>query len=418
MLCKKCGNELKMGSKFCYSCGYYVDEDEDFEDEEEGSKKKKKKKDKLSFKERREKKKEEKQLAKEAKIRQKEIEAEEKEREKMAAEYEKEQKIKEYYRKEQEAKVRAERRAKALEEKEKEKELEKQRLIDENFNEKKSKFDEELEKRQKSHNKKHIDDEENENANFTYGTESLINRSPGLGFENSEASIHNKDEIDLSFDDFNVENRFKKITDDVKANTEKPTYDFLEEDKNKEIKKKAKLKSELSKYSVVIVASIVAFVVIFFLVYSLTNTMSGKEPEPTTPVIVEDITVLLGNCTVSIPGNINYNVENNYLYAAYSGYTLSFSISKDSYEEYSSDLTILSKDFERRNYTVSSSDKRDVNGKEFIVYKIVVDGSSKYFYLTKVKNTYVAMGMIEMGGNASVDDALQSIAKIVFSVKL
>ena len=35
MLCKKCGNELKMGAKFCYSCGYYVDEDEDYEDEEE-----------------------------------------------------------------------------------------------------------------------------------------------------------------------------------------------------------------------------------------------------------------------------------------------------------------------------------------------------------------------------------------------
>ena len=32
MLCKKCGNELKMGAKFCYSCGYYVDEDEDYED--------------------------------------------------------------------------------------------------------------------------------------------------------------------------------------------------------------------------------------------------------------------------------------------------------------------------------------------------------------------------------------------------
>ena len=30
MLCRKCGNELKMGAKFCYSCGYYVDEDEDY----------------------------------------------------------------------------------------------------------------------------------------------------------------------------------------------------------------------------------------------------------------------------------------------------------------------------------------------------------------------------------------------------
>ena len=53
MLCRKCGNELKMGAKFCYSCGYYVDEDEDYDDEE-GSKKKKKKKNgepKLSFKE-------------------------------------------------------------------------------------------------------------------------------------------------------------------------------------------------------------------------------------------------------------------------------------------------------------------------------------------------------------------------------
>ena len=43
MLCKKCGNELKMGSKFCYSCGYYIDEDEDYEDGEEGTKKKRRK---------------------------------------------------------------------------------------------------------------------------------------------------------------------------------------------------------------------------------------------------------------------------------------------------------------------------------------------------------------------------------------
>ena len=43
MLCKKCGNELKMGAKFCYNCGYYVDEEEEVE-EPEGSKKKKKEK--------------------------------------------------------------------------------------------------------------------------------------------------------------------------------------------------------------------------------------------------------------------------------------------------------------------------------------------------------------------------------------
>ena len=42
-------------------------------------------------------------------------------------------------------------------------------------------------------------------------------------------------------------------------------------------------------------------------------------------------------------------------------------IDKDKYENYSSDLTKLSKDFEKRNYTVSSSDKREVNGKEFII---------------------------------------------------
>ncbi|MBQ8535402.1 MAG: zinc ribbon domain-containing protein [Bacilli bacterium] len=423
MLCRKCGNELKMGAKFCYSCGYYVDEDEDYDDdEEEGSKKKKKKKNgepKLSFKEKMAKRKEEKQLAKEAKLRQKEIEAEEKEREKMAAEYEKEQKIKEFYKKEQEAKLRAERRAKAQEEREREKELERQRQIEDSYNQRKSQFDDELNQKMNSHI---VDeDDDNENANFSYGTESLINRSPGLGIEESEAPVHNKDEVDLSFDDFNVENRYKKIAGEVKsANSSKNTSLDLSYDEYKETNKKKKksLKSELSKYSVVIISSVISFVVIFALVYTITNSMNNKDPEPTTPVIVEDITVLLGNCTISIPGNLNYNVEGNNLYVAYDNFTLSFTISKDNYENYSSDLTKLSKDFEKRNYTVSSSDKRDVNGKEFIVYKIIVNGSSKYFYLTQVKSSHVAMGMIEMSGSASVEEALQAIATIVFSVKM
>ena len=423
MLCRKCGNELKMGAKFCYSCGYYVDEDEDYEDdEEEGSKKKKKKnKDgepKLSFKERRAKRKEEKQLAKEAKIRQKEIEAEEKEREKMAAEYEKEQKIKEFYKKEQEAKLRADRRAKALEEKEREKELERQRQIEDNFNSKKSQFDDELNKKMGSHKMTDYDDD---NANFSYGTESLINRSPGLGVEESAAPVHNKEEHDLSFDDFNVENRYKKIAGEVKKTNaaKKTNLDITYDDyKQTTPKKKSNAKSEASKYGVVIISSIVSFIVIFALVYAITNSMVDKNPEPTTPVIVEDITVLLGNCTINIPGNLNYNVEGNNLYVAYDAFTLSFTISKDDYSSYSSDLTKLSKDFEKRNYTVSSSDKRDINGKEFIIYKIIVNGSSKYFYLTQVKNTYVAMGMIEMTGNASIEEALQSMAKIVYSVKM
>lgn len=422
MLCKKCGNELKMGAKFCYSCGYYVDEDEDYEDEEEGSKKKKKKKNgepKLSFKERWAKRKEEKQLAKEAKIRQKEIEAEEKEREKMAAEYEKEQKIKEFYRKEQEDKLRAERRAKAQEEKERARELERQKQIDDNYNQKKSQFDAALNKNMKS-NSHHVD-EDDDNANFSYGTESLINRSPGLGVEESAAPVHNKDEVELSFDDFNVENRYKKIAGEVKKNSDSKNVNLdlsYDDYKQTNSKKKKSAKSELSKYSVVIISSVVSFVVIFALVYFITNSMGSKEPEPTTPVIVEDITVLLGNCTISIPGNLNYNVEGNNLYVAYDNFTLSFTISKDKYESYASDLTKLSKDFEKRNYTVSSSDKRDINGKEFIVYKIIVNGSSKYFYLTQVKSSYVAMGMIEMTGNASIEESLQAISKIIFSVKM
>lgn len=420
MLCRKCGNELKMGAKFCYSCGYYIDEDEDYDDDEfeEGSKKKKK--NRLSFKERLAKRKEEKQLAKEAKIRQKEIEAEEKEREKMAAEYEKEQKIKEFYQKEQQAKLRAERRAKAFAEKEREKELERQKQIEDSYNERKSKFDEEMKHKIKFSKQDDDDDNEDEYANFSYGTADLIDRSPGLGveFEESDASIHVKEETDLSFDDFNVENRFKKITDEVKDTAKKPKYDFLDEEERKAAKKKKTLKDEASKYAVVILASIVAFVVIFFLVYTITNSMSKTNPEPTTPVIVEDTTVLLGNCTVKIPGDSKYNVEGNNLYVGYEGYNLSFTVSKDDYDSYSSDLTVLSKDFEKRKYTVSSSDKREVNGKEFIVYKIIVKGESKHFYLTKVGSSYVAMGMIEINGSSSIEDALKSISKIVFSVKM
>ena len=59
-----------------------------------------------------------------------------------------------------------------------------------------------------------------------------------------------------------------------------------------------------------------------------------------------------------------------------------------------------------------------IDFKEFIVYKIIVNGSGKYFYLTQVKSSYVAMGMIEMSGSSSIEEALQAIATIVFSVKM
>ena len=267
----------------------------------------------------------------------------------MAAEYEKEQKIKEFYKKEQEAKLRAERRAKAQEEREREKELERQKKIEDSYNQRKSQFDNELNQKMNTH----IVDEDdyNENANFSYGTESLINRSPGLGIEESEAPVHNKDEVDLSFDDFNVENRYKKIAGEVKnSNASKNASLDLSYDEYKETNKKKKnLKFELSKYSVVIISSVISFVVIFALVYTITNFMGNKDPEPTTPVIVEDITVLLGNCTIRIPGNLNYNVEGNNLYVAYDNFTLSFTISKDKYENYSSEMTKISKQFEKRN---------------------------------------------------------------------
>ena len=460
MLCKKCGNELKMGSKFCYSCGYYIDEDEDYEDGEEGTKKKRKKKDRLTFKEKREKRKEEKQLAKEAKIRQKEIEAEEREREKLAAEYEKEQKIQEFYKKENENKIRAERRAKALEEKERERELERQKAIDDNFNAKKNKFDEELKKKaniseddfdakkskfyeelnQKvkiSHDEfnskkskfdeelKHKvkysnqDDYDDENANFSYGSEDLITRSPELGFEASSALHHVKDEKDLSFDDFNVENRFKKIEKEAKKELPRNSALDISYDEYKKLEDASKKrKSNFSKYAFVILSSVVTFVVIFFLVYTITNKLSQNTEEPDIPAVVEDITVLLSNCTVKIPGNLNYNVEGSSLYVAYGTHTLSFTLSKDNYDNYSSDLTKLSNDFEKRKYTVSSSDKRVVNGNEFIIYKLIVNGSSKHFYLTGVNDKYVAMGMIEMSGSDSIETALQSVSDIILTIKM
>ena len=414
MLCRKCGNELKMGAKFCYSCGYYVDE-EDYEE----NKKKKKEKDanKLSFKEKLAKRREEKRLAKEAKIRQKEIEEEEKEREKLAAEYEKERKIKDFYKKENENRLRAEKRAKELEDKIKVQEEAKQKSIDDKFDSKKKKYDDELKKKV---NVSSVDDYEDENANFSYGTEDLITRSPGLGIEKSEASIHVKDENDLSFDDFNVENRYKKIEKEVKRVSASKNLELdisYDEYKNND-KKKKNSKDEFSKYVVVILSSVVAFAVIFFLVNFITNNMNQGNNEPEVPIVVDDITVLLSNCTVKIPGNLNYNVEGSSLYVAYDTHTLSFTVSKDNYDSYAADLTKLSKDFEKRNYTVSSSDKKVVNGQEFIVYKLIVSGSNKYFYLTRANSDNVAMGMIEMKGSDSIDTALQSVANIILTIKM
>ena len=87
------------------------------------------------------------------------------------------------------------------------------------------------------------------------------------------------------------------------------------------------------------------------------------------------------------------------------------------YKKYSSDLSILSNDLKKNDFNVISTETKNVDNNEFIVYKFKSSEVTKYLYVTSLKDKYVTMGIIDIINNGDWEKALIVINDINKNIK-
>lgn len=427
MLCKKCGNELSTGAKFCYNCGYYV------EDEEEETTENSDPDRKLTRKEKKELKKEEKRKAKEERQRLKEERLEAK-------------------RKEKEEKLLAKERAKSGEN---------DSSMGQNLYDKKDTgnynyddnlilnlkdspelmdYDEKNAKKNKSTSKakpKHDESKDEDDESYEIKDKAKYDELLKLTKESSNSSkksdyTSSDDDMDYSGD--YIKPKSMSITDSQafmqaakKKKRRRPapttvpasTSTFYKTTSVPKSSSSSKGKKGENDLLISIGISVVVFIVIFGLVYGLMNLVTKKKtnPEPTAPVQYTDQTVNISNYSLTVPGKIQYSVSGNNLFlSSENEYEISFNVHDESITRYANDLSILAKDFEKRGYTVTNSEIKYYGGRKFLLYKLFTNGTNKYAYLASVYDDSLAMGMIELDSSVSVDTACETLAGIISSI--
>lgn len=178
----------------------------------------------------------------------------------------------------------------------------------------------------------------------------------------------------------------------------------------KKSKRKKLTMTDMLIYGVLILIIVVSFIVI---IVSIVN--GGKKPtnpQPTT-TNVEDNVIKMKNYTIKFSGKLNYTQDGEVIYITDDkNYTFSYRNSLDDYDRYAKDLTILENSLKKSGYNVLNSEKREVNEKEFIIYKFKFDSNIKYLYVTKIDRKYVTMGTIEEISGGDWREALTTINKI------
>ena len=191
--------------------------------------------------------------------------------------------------------------------------------------------------------------------------------------------------------------------------------DYSKTPKKKNKKSKYKMK-DIIVYGVLILIIIVSVIV---MIVSLLGFKSKSEPVPQpTNVVVEDNKVEVGNYTISFSGKLNYNQNKDVVYITDDkNYSFSYRNTLDDYELYSKDLNIFSEKLKNSGYEVLNSEKKEIESKEFIIYKFKYLDSVKYLYITKVDKKYVTMGTIEEIDGGDWSEALEVISSINDKIK-
>ncbi len=195
---------------------------------------------------------------------------------------------------------------------------------------------------------------------------------------------------------------------------------MVEEDvvEEKPKKKRRKRKMKLKPMDLIIYLGLISIIVVSVIIIVVTLTKKDDTPTtPSEPIVVEDSKVTMSDYTVTIPGKLRYTTESNRLYVSDNeNFTFSFNVSEDNYKKYSDDLTLLSKQMEKSGYTVENSEKKNNGTEEFLVYRIKVNSTTKYFYVTSLDEKHVLMGIIEVLESGNWEAALPNITTVKKSI--
>lgn len=228
-----------------------------------------------------------------------------------------------------------------------------------------------------------------------------------------EETEENESLIDIT-DDGEVSNEIGN--DDINFDNI-PTIEadeVVEKPKKKHKRKKIKLKL----MDIIIYLGLLSIIVVSIVIIVLTITKKDNPSKtPPTPTVIEDSKVTMSDYTVTIPGKLRYTTESNRLYVSdNTNFTFSFNVTEDNYKKYSDDLTILSKQMEKSGYIVENSEKKINGTEEFIIYRIKVSSTVKYFYATIIDDRHTLMGIIEVLESGNWEESLPNITTVKKSI--
>jgi len=175
----------------------------------------------------------------------------------------------------------------------------------------------------------------------------------------------------------------------------------------------AKRKKKIKTVDLLIYAGL-SIIIIVSLIIIVSSIISGNREEVISEPKVDtgDIIVNLNNYEITIPRALNYDIQGNILFVSDgANYTFSYKNTDDDFNAYASDLNKLGNELTENNYEVISIDKQTVNGRDFIISQIRVNGRLKYLYLTPLSNA-TSMGVIEVYESGNWENALGVISTI------
>mgnify|MGYP007070240046 CR=1 FL=1 len=185
-------------------------------------------------------------------------------------------------------------------------------------------------------------------------------------------------------------------------------------------KKRTKLNLSTSDYLIyagLLIVMVGSIIVIIVALVRNNNQQAQPLPTSTTEVVQEDQTVTVDNYTVVIPGRLISTVQDNSLHVSDNvNYTFTFQLQEDDFDKYSDDHSILEEQLVNSKYEVLTVSEKNVNQRNFLIYQIKVDGSTKILYLTKANYKYMAMGIIEIFSNGNWEEALPDIDTVCSSI--
>lgn len=138
---------------------------------------------------------------------------------------------------------------------------------------------------------------------------------------------------------------------------------------------------------------------------------------PTSEVKKTAKTVEVDNYKLTVPAGLDYQVDGRSIFISNEeNYNFSFRINDGDYNKYSDNVEGLSKKLIDSGYDIKDSEKKKINDKEMLIYTLSLDSDTKYLYLTEYNSEKIAMGVISIHNETSVDDACKVILNVLNSV--